>query len=155
MADLVKKESKVPTLWDPFAAMKEMLRWDPFREMVPQFSKFEPAFVANFEVRENPESFLFRADVPGIKKENLEIQLIGNRLQISGKREEEKEVKNETIYTYERSYGNFTRVFTLPEEIDGEHVRTDLKDGVLTVVVPKKLSAQPKRIPISTPETKA
>jgi HSP20 family protein len=58
-------------------------------------------------------------------------------------------------YTYERSYGSFTRAFTLPAEIDAEHVHSELKDGVLTLAIPKKAAAQAKKIPIGTGTTKS
>jgi HSP20 family protein len=131
--------------------MREMLQWDPFREMAPfpSFASFEPAWNPSFEVTENKDSFLFKADVPGVKKEDIEIMHTGNRLQISGKRDAEKETKSDTVYTYERQYGSFTRSFTLPEGADLEHAKTDLADGVLTLVIPKVAAAQTKKIPIS------
>lgn len=78
--------------------------------------------------------------------------MTGNRLTIAGKREEEKEDKGATFYMYARSYGSFTRSFTLPEETDGEHVKAELKNGELTVVVPKTAAAVAKRIPVSSGE---
>jgi HSP20 family protein len=100
-------------------------------------------------VTENKEAFLFKADVPGVKKEDLEITASGNRVQISGKRDAEKETKSDTLYTYERQYGSFLRSFTLPEGTDLEHAKSELKDGVLTLVIPKLPGAQAKKIPIS------
>lgn len=88
--------------------------------------------------------------MPGIKQEDLEITATGNRLQISGKRDQEHEHKHDTVYTYERQYGSFTRVFTLPDGADFEHAKSELKDGVLTLAVPKKPGAQSKKIAIST-----
>ncbi|HEY0993950.1 MAG TPA: Hsp20/alpha crystallin family protein [Kofleriaceae bacterium] len=139
--------------WNPLHQMREWLRWDPFREMAPTFSGF-PAFERlewspTFDVTENKEAFLFKADVPGVKKEDLEITASGNRVQISGKRDAEKEAKSDTLYTYERQYGSFLRSFTLPEGTDLEHAKSELKDGVLTLVIPKLPGAQAKKIPIS------
>lgn len=153
MSDIVKKAAQ-PVEWNPYKMMREMLRWDPFREMGPSFGAF-PQFEGaewnpSFEVTENKDSFLFKADVPGVKKEDLEITTTGNRIQITGKRESEHETKNDKIYAYERQYGSFSRMFTLPEGADIEHAKTDLKDGVLTLVVPKLAAAQAKKIPIST-----
>ena len=139
----------VQTTWDPFREMRELFRWEPLREMAPAFPRLERMeFVPTFEVKETPEGFVFRGDLPGVKAEDLEVQLVGNRLSIAGKREEETKEKNETFYAYERSFGTFTRVFTLPEGIDAEHIKTELKDGVLTLVVPKKAEAKPKKIEI-------
>jgi HSP20 family protein len=135
------------TEWDPFRAARDLLRWDPFREMAPfgltnEGAVFSPAF----EVKETKDSYLFKADMPGVKEQDLDITRTGNRLTVSGKRDAEKEEKAETYYTYERTYGTFTRAFTLPEGIDGDHIHADLKDGVLTLVVPKTPEAQPKKI---------
>ena len=79
----------------------------------------------------------------------------GSRLSISGKREAEKENKTDTYYAVERTYGSFTRSFTLPEGIDDAAIHADLRDGVLTVLVPKKPEAQPKKIPVSSQAAKA
>lgn len=152
MAEIVKKNAPLAK-WDPIRAMREMFNWDPFQQMAPfaPLPSIEPVvFAPSFEVVENADAFLFKADVPGIKKEDLEISVTGNRLQISGKREAEQETKNDTIYAYERQYGSFCRSFTLPEGVDLEHAKSELKDGVLTLAVPKKPGAQAKKIAIST-----
>jgi HSP20 family protein len=131
---------------NPFQLMRDMLR-DPFGTMMPMQNDLATAF----EVRETADSFMFKADVPGMKKEDIDIQLHGSRLAISGKREQEHESKDEDrYYAYERSFGSFTRVFTLPEQADLDHVKTELKDGVLTLVVPKKPGAQPRKIEIGS-----
>ena len=154
MADIVKKnggqQSQIET-FNPMRMMRELLSWDPFREMSPStFAAFERmAWNPTFDVTENQEGYKFTADVPGVKKEDLEITTSGNRIQISGKRDSEQETKYDTVYTYERQYGTFYRSFTLPEGVDIEHARSELKDGVLTLVVPKLAAAQAKKIPIS------
>jgi HSP20 family protein len=71
-------------------------------------------------------------------------------LTISGQREEEKKDEGDRYFAYERSYGTFSRSFTLPEGADTEHVRAELKDGVLTIVVPKKPEVQPRRIDVQS-----
>jgi HSP20 family protein len=154
MANLIKKPeapAAAPAEWDPFRMMRDWLRWDPFREMAPAWpAKLERMdFVPTFEVKEGKDAFTFKADVPGVKDEDLEITLTGNRLTIAGKREAEEQQKTDTYYMYERSYGTFARAFTLPEGVDAEHIRTELKAGVLTVVVPKRPEAQPKKIAVT------
>ncbi len=135
--------------WDPFSAFRDFMRWDPFREIAPmQTMDRRSEFDAAFEVKETKEGYLFKADVPGIREEDLNINLTGNRLTISGKREEEKQQEHETYFSYERSYGTFTRSFTLPEGVEAEKVMANLKDGVLTILVPKKPEAQPKKVAI-------
>lgn len=74
----------------------------------------------------------------------------GNRLTTSGKRESEKEDKEGTYYACERSYGSFTRAFTLPEQTDASHIKAELKNGELTIVVPKIAAAVAKRIPVAS-----
>jgi HSP20 family protein len=132
--------------WDPLRVAREMLRWDPFREMAPWPTSDVAVFQPAFEVKETKEAYVFKADLPGVKEQDLDITRTGNRLTVSGKREEEKEDKTDTYYAYERNYGSFTRTFTLPDGIDGDHIRADLKDGVLSLVVPKTPEAQPKKI---------
>lgn len=160
MANIVRRTEETPVASreiDPVRWMRDLMAWDPFREMSPswfpiarEMKTFSPAF----EVKENPDGYSFKADLPGIKEKDIEVKLTGNRLAISGKREEEKEDKNDTYYTYERSYGSFSRAFTLPEGADLEHVQAELKDGVLMIAVPKKAVVQPKTVTIKTGETK-
>jgi HSP20 family protein len=149
MANIVRKGEQAAAAWDPYAMMREMLSWDPFRELSPLLSQRATpatAFNPQFEVKETAEGYIFRADVPGVAEKDLEMTLTQNRLTISGKREAEERKEGENYYAYERAYGSFTRAFTLPDGIDADNVRADLKDGVLTVVVPKRAETQPRRI---------
>lgn len=151
MANIVKTQAPTPTpTTDPFRMMRDLLRWDPFRAMAPTFSTVEGMWNPSFEVRENGDGFLFKADLPGLEATDVEVTLAGNRLQIAGKREAEKETKEDTVYVYERSYGDFSRTFTLPEGADLEHIKSEMKHGVLTVVVPKKAMVKPTKIAIKT-----
>ena len=77
------------------------------------------------------------------------MNVTGSRLTVSGRREAEKEEKTDTFYTYERSYGSFTRSFSLPEQADVEHIRAELKSGELTIAVPKTATAVGRRIPVA------
>jgi HSP20 family protein len=143
-----------PGEWNPFRAMRDMLRWDPFEEMLPlpRTGGGAMAFSPDFEVKETKDSFQFKADLPGIKEKDLDITCAGNRLTVTGKREAEQEEKTDTYFVYERSYGTFTRAFTLPDGADTEHIRAELKDGVLTLIAPKKPEAQPKKIAVQASE---
>lgn len=134
---------------DPFRAVKALMGWDPFREMVP-FERTEGDFLPTFEVKETKEQFVFKADVPGVNESDLNITLNGNRLTISGKREAEKQTQHDTYYAYERSFGSFTRAFALPDGIDSNTVKAELTNGVLTVQVNKVVEAQPKKITVQT-----
>ncbi len=136
--------------WEPMRALRELFRWDPFAEMMPSWSPDPASFVPAFEVKETKDNFLFKADVPGINEADLDIRLTQNRLTVSGKRELEKSDKNETYYAYERAYGSFTRSFTLPDGTDPDRVKAELKNGVLTLEVPKRPELQPKKISVNS-----
>jgi HSP20 family protein len=103
-----------------------------------------------FEVKETRESLVFKADVPGTREQDIDVNVAGNRLTIAGKREAEKEEKNQTFYAHERTYyGTFPRTFTLPDQTDPSHVKAELKNCELAVVVPKT-AAVAKRIPVAS-----
>ena len=146
MANLIRRgEAPLERRWDPFEMMREMMTWDPFRELGTPFTRSE-AFVPTFEVKETKEGYLFKADLPGVKEKELELSLTGNRLTVSGRREEEKKEEGERFYAYERSYGSFTRTFTLPEGVDPESASAELKEGVLTIHLAKRPELKAKRI---------
>ncbi len=141
--------------WEPLRWMRNLLHWDPFAEVMPAVPPEETsAFFPAFEVKETPEAFQIKADLPGVKTEDVDVSITANRLMIRGKREAEKEEKSDTFYLFERSYGSFARSFTLPEGVDAEHIRADLKDGVLALTLPKRPEVQPKKIDV-TAEPKA
>src|SRR5204862_6929667 len=81
--------------WDPFRAMRDMMRWDPFREMLPVFGPDPGGFYPAFDVKEVKDGFLFRADLPGVKADDLTLTVEGSRLQVSGKREADHEEKTD------------------------------------------------------------
>jgi HSP20 family protein len=141
--------------WEPFRLMRDLMNWDPFREIAPFVPQGQQGFIPSFEIKETKDGYLFRADVPGVKEVDLDVTVTGNRLTVAGKREAEKEEKTETYYTYERSYGDFARSFTLPDGVDMNSVRADLKDGVLTLSVGKTPEAQPKKIAVQSTAKKS
>jgi HSP20 family protein len=137
--------------WDPFRAMRELMHWDPFRTGVGgSLFQREAVFVPDFEIKETKDAFEFRADVPGVEPKDLDVKLSNNRLSVTGKREAEKTDKGDTYYAYERSYGSFARTFTVPEGINADAISTDLKDGVLKIVVPKKPEAKPREVKVKS-----
>lgn len=133
---------------EPYRMMRDLLSWDPFREIAPFMPREPVGFAPTFEVKETKDGYVFKADVPGVKEGDLDISVTGNRLTIAGKRESEKEEKGDTYYSCERSYGSFQRTFTLPEGVDMSSVHGDLDKGVLTLSIKKMPSAQTKKIPI-------
>jgi HSP20 family protein len=145
--DVATPSSAAAGHWDPFRMMREMLRWDPFREL-DTGAAWEGGFAPTFDVKETKDAYMFRADLPGVKEQDLEVSLTGNRLTISGHREQEQEDQNDRYFASERTYGSFSRSFTLPAGVDQEHVQADMKNGVLTLTVPKRPEVQPRRIPL-------
>ncbi|XP_048331006.2 16.9 kDa class I heat shock protein 1 [Ziziphus jujuba] len=94
---------------------------------------------ANVDWRENDTAHIFRADLPGVKKEDLKVQVEdGNILQISGERSKEKKDKTDRWHRVERQCGSFVRRFRLPDNVDLDAIKCGLENGVLTVTVPKK-----------------
>lgn len=149
-------ETNLRRAWDPFEVMQELMRWDPFREL-SRGTSADLSFIPAFEVKEKKDKYVIRADLPGITEEDLDLSVVGRQLTVSGKREEEKRDEDDRVYTYERSYGSFSRSFTLPDGADPDNIDAELKDGVLTITVGKKPGVQPRRIPLlgRRPENKA
>ena len=151
-----RRELATPqTTWEPLRLMRELMSWDPFAEMLPSLSAEPMVFTPRFEVKETRDAYVFKADLPGIGEKDLEISLTGNRLTVSGKREAEEREENERFYAYERSYGSFSRSFTLPDGADVEHADADLKSGVLVISIPKKPEHQPRKISLKSGGDKA
>lgn len=148
-----KEQTPAPTpTWDPFQEMRSLLGFEPFRAM--RTLSTDAMFMPAFEVKETKDGYLFKADLPGVKENDFEVSITGDRLVVSGKRDAERTEDTDTVYTYERSFGSFQRAFTLPRGIDAEHIHADLKDGVLTVMVPRTPEAQVKKIAVKTERPK-
>jgi HSP20 family protein len=99
-------------------------------------------------VKETKDAYVIKVDLPGVKEEAVDVSLNGSLLSITGRRDEERRTEGEQYYAIERSHGSFARSFSLPDSVDAEHVAADLKDGVLTVQIPKRPEAQPRKIAI-------
>ncbi|OIT38462.1 PREDICTED: 17.6 kDa class I heat shock protein-like [Nicotiana attenuata] len=128
------------SVFDPFSIDV----WDPFRELGSN-SRETSAF-ANTRVdwKETPEAHVFKADLPGLKKEEVKVEIEDNRvLQISGERNVEKEDKNDTWHRVERTSGKFMRRFRLPENAKMDQVKAAMENGVLTITVPKEEVKKP------------
>ncbi|EXB30481.1 hypothetical protein L484_006031 [Morus notabilis] len=132
--------------------------WDPFKDLSVYFpselSRENSAFVnARIDWKETPEAHVFQADLPGLKKEEVKVEVEDDRvLQISGERKVEKEDKNDTWHRVERSSGRFQRRFRLPENVKMDQIKASMENGVLTVTVPKEEVKMPdvKAIQISS-----
>ena len=99
------------------------------------------------DIRETDHEFLIHADLPGIRKEDIDITVVDGRLTIKGQRHREKEAKA-GLRRVERAYGTFARTFDLPAAVSTEAVAAAYKDGVLEVTVPKAEEARPKQIEV-------
>lgn len=108
------------------------------------------SFVPRVNTREGEYAYHVELDLPGIKKEDIEITTEDNVLTISGERKIKDEIKEDDYYKVESAYGKFSRSFTLPENIDVENIHAESKDGVLEVVIPKlkEEETKPKKIEI-------
>lgn len=126
---------------DPFALARDLFNWDPFVQR-------PSAFVPSFEVKETEDSFVVRADLPGVKESDLDISLHNGVLSVSGTRTAEERREGESYYLYERQYGSFSRAFSLPETADGERIDAQLVEGVLTLTIGKRVEAKPRKINI-------
>ncbi|WVZ56380.1 hypothetical protein U9M48_006921 [Paspalum notatum var. saurae] len=140
-------------VFDPFS----LDLWDPFQgfpfnsgngSLFPRVSTGSEtaAFAgARIDWKETPEAHVFTADVPGLKKEEVKVEVEdGNVLQISGERSKEQEEKNDKWHRVERSSGKFLRRFMLPENAKTEQIKASMENGVLTVTVPKEEAKKPE-----------
>lgn len=100
------------------------------------------------DVYEDSEALKLHAELPGLKKEDVKIQVREGVLTLRGERKFEAEEKKDNYFRLERRYGSFLRSFSLPNTVDTEQIRATMKDGVLELVIPKKAEAKPKEIQV-------
>ena len=117
-----------------------------FKDFAPFRMEFDREWVPQIEVRQNNGKLLVRADLPGLTKEDLKVELTNDMLTLSGERKEEKEEKRDGFYRSERSYGSFYREIPLPEGAKAEDAAATFRNGVLeiTMRVPKVESSTRK-----------
>ncbi len=141
--------SRIPE-FDPMQTVRDMLRWDPFVDLYRglPIERASLTFNPQFDVKESSDAFILYADVPGVVEKDIDISLVNNRLMITGQRQSEEEVKGEAYYRSERTWGSFSRSFTLPEGVEANKVTAELKNGVLIVQLPKTGEAKSKQIPV-------
>jgi HSP20 family protein len=101
------------------------------------------------DVQEDKDKFTVRVELPGLKREDIDVSLQEGALVISGERQAEKISEGTEVHRQERFYGKFQRALTLPEPVAADKVKADYKDGVLTVTLPKTEEAKPKKIDVS------
>jgi len=122
---------------------------EPFGFLAPSTSFFE-GWTPAVDIYEDKDKYTVKAELPGMKKEDIDVSLDGNTLTISGERKEEQEKKEGEGYRSERFFGRFQRSATLPATVQANKIEAAYKDGVLTIVVPKSEEAKPKQIQVKS-----
>lgn len=142
----------------------------PWRERFPAtFSRFEnemedlmeryfgdaeewglSRFTPSLNVTENDNGYVVTVEVPGMKPEDVTVEVVEGNLQISGEKKEEQEEKGKTFHRIERRHGEFRRLIQLPGTVEADKVEASYGDGVLTIKIPKRAEVTPKRIPVQT-----
>lgn len=144
-------------------SMAEITIWRPFQELRKEVDRLFQEFfgksyfperwegiewVPSIDVSETEDEIIVKADIPGVKPEDIEINLVDNVLTIKGEKKREKEEKKENFYRVERYCGTFMRSIQIPSEVDVEKIKAQYKDGVLKVTLPKKPESKGKTIKI-------
>jgi|SRR5689334_16836454 HSP20 family protein len=146
--------------------MTVLTRWEPFREFSTLQERMNRLFRESYadgreeslststfappvDVYEDEHSVMLKIEVPGINEKDVDVRIENNVLTVHGERKFEKDEKEENYRRVERSYGSFTRTFTLPTTIDAENVTATYDRGVLQVRLAKRAEAKPKQIKIN------
>ena len=143
--------------------------WRPFRELEDIEQRFDELFnrpslprlwrrlpveeigwAPAIEVFEREDKFVVKAELPGMKEEDIDVSVVGDTLTIKGERRAETEAKEENYYCCERSYGSFFRSIALPSTVDAKKIEASYDSGVLEVSLPKVAEVKPKKISVST-----
>jgi HSP20 family protein len=147
--------------------MMNLVRWNPLGEMTAMQNRINRWFNDPFwpagrmddgtglgmwnpavDLYEKDDHFVIKAELPGVNKKDITIDLKDRVLKLSGERSIENEVKEENYYRRERSYGKFQRTFTLPADIDSDKIKAEFNDGLLQIEVPKPEQQKPKKVMI-------
>ncbi len=147
-----------------------IVRFEPFRDLVTFQDRlnriFDDAFrgsrgaseeewalggswAPSVDIYEHEGNLVLKAELPGIDPKDVDVRVENNVLTLSGERKIDTEVKRESYHRVERSYGAFSRSFTLPNVVDTDKIKAEFKEGMLRLVLPKKEEAKPKQISIS------
>ena len=141
------------TGWEPFGGLASLRRdmdrlFERFlgREPSSPLGEMEPAI----EVADTPEAVIVKAQVPGVSKERLQVNVTDNALTLKGEVKEDKTTEDKNYHRREFHYGAFSRTIPLPTTVQAEKATAQLKDGVLEVTIPKREETKAKAIPIQT-----
>ena len=142
-----------------------ILRWDPFREMTSLQSRVDrladslspgrsESWIPAVDVFDSAEAVVLKAELPGMKIADIQIEVDDNVLTIKGERSFDEKVDEERYYRVERRYGSFQRSLALPQGVKPDEIRATYEDGVLEVTVPKAEAEKPRRIEVkAAPKT--
>ena len=100
------------------------------------------------DISENDDEFVVRAELPGMRKEDVNVTFVNGALKIEGERKHEKEDQKTNYHRVERAYGKFCRVFQIPDEVKSDKISADFKDGLLNIRLPKAEEVKPKAIDV-------
>lgn len=131
-----------------------LIRWNPARDLDAFLQHYPLGFSRGLspasqellttsdwapvvDISETPEAYLIRAELAGMKREDIKVKLEQGVLTLRGERRQEKEDKDNKHHRVERFYGSFARSFTLPEDADAEHIKAEYSEGLLTLSLPK------------------
>ena len=144
-----------------------LTRWDPFRElnlMQERMNRMfddagrgwrgdEPSSTTTWspavDIYETDNEIIVQAELPGVDRQDIALNLEKNVLTLKGERRFEKETKQENYHRIERAYGGFSRSFSIPAMVDEDKIKAEYKDGILKISLPKKEQVKPKQIQIS------
>ena len=157
MPENQERSERTPVRWDPFEELDSFRGWSPFRELGwPRLSRAlergagRAALLPAVDIAEDDDRYVVTVEIPGASKNDVTVETDDNVLTIRGEKKSEREEKKEQTRWVERSYGSFTRSFTLPANAQAERVVASFKDGVLTIEVPKRPEAKPRAIAIKS-----
>jgi len=139
------------TPWRPFRELEEWERRfdDLFGRPLWRLPVEEKGWMPAVDVFEKEDRFVVKAELPGMKEEDIDVSVIGDTLSIKGERKTETEIKEEDYYRCERSYGSFYRSIPIPSNVDADKIEASFEDGVLEVALPKSAKVKPKKIAVS------
>jgi HSP20 family protein len=142
--------------WDPFRdletiqnEMNKMFDYSLIRWGDRDMGLLEGAWSPAIDIYDSKDNVMVKADIPGMKKEEINVSVHGDTLIINGEKKQEKETKEKGFVRTERFYGAFNRAIRLPAQIDASKVNATYKNGVLELVLPKKEESKPKQLKIN------
>lgn len=122
------------------------------RSLLPAWRRLpleERGWVPSIDVFEKEDKYVVKAELPGMKEEDIDVSVVGDTLTIKGERKAESEVKEEDYHCCERSYGSFFRSISLPSKVDAENIAASYEGGILEISLPKAAEVKPKKIAVS------